>query len=177
MRLFVSLDLPADVRQSLAAWRLPLSDVRWTPAERTHLTLRFLGETTTEQADAITDHLRPVAAPSVPVRTGELIRLPSARRPRVLAVRLEATPELLAVHDRVETALAHAGVAPESRPLLPHVTLTRLKRPDAAALRRALRDVEAPEVEGVARTVSLVQSERQSDGPRYTPLLTVPLAD
>ena len=177
MRLFVALDLPDAVRQPLAAWRADLPGARWTPAGRMHLTLRFLGDTSDELMVAITDQIATVEAAPVPVRAEGLVRLPSARRVRVVAAAVEPAQALRALHARVEAALAQAGVEPDGRPLLPHVTLARLKRPDAAAVRRALRDAEPPQAEGVAASVSLVQSERQPEGgPRYTPLLTVRLA-
>ncbi len=175
MRLFVALDLPDALRQSLAAWRPDLPDARWTPAERLHLTLRFLGNVSGDVRFAITEHLSTVESPPVPVEVGGHVWLPSARRPRVLAARVAGVPELEALHGRVEAALAVAGVAPEDRPLLPHVTLARFRTPDSAELRRALRDAEPPAVRGVAASFSLVDSQRDDGGPHYATLLRVPL--
>ncbi len=175
MRLFVALDLPDSLRASLAAWRLDLPDARWTPPERMHLTLRFLGETTEVRRDAITEELTPLVAAPVPLAADRLVRLPSARRPRVLAVRFAESPELSVLHARVDAALRAAGAPPADRPLLPHVTLVRFQSPDPARIRRALRSAAAPAVEGVARSVSLVRSERGEAGPTYTALLRLPL--
>lgn len=175
MRLFIALDLPEAARDALAAWRPDLPDARWTAAERMHLTLRFLGETAPEAADALSDHLLTFAAAPVPIRTGALLRLPSARRPRVLAVRLDESPALTDLNARLGVALAKAGVPKEERPLLPHVTLARFKAPDGAALRRFLRTAEPPQARGEATTMSLVHSERAEGGPEYTTLLRVPL--
>ena len=44
-RLFTALVPPATVQNELAEIAVPLSGVRWTPAENIHLTLRFIGET------------------------------------------------------------------------------------------------------------------------------------
>jgi 2'-5' RNA ligase len=176
VRLFVALDLPDPVRQSLAAWRAPLPGARWTPAARLHLTLRFVGEADERTRAALTDRLRAVVAPPVPVRADGAVRLPSARRPRVVAAHVAPTPELEAAWAAVQAAVAAAGAEPEGRPLLPHVTLARLGRSDAAAVRRALRSAERPSAEGVVRSLSLVRSERRPAGRRYAALVTVPLA-
>ena len=50
MRLFVALDIDADIRDRITAFRdqmRPLApDVRWVGPETFHITLQFLGETT-----------------------------------------------------------------------------------------------------------------------------------
>lgn len=176
MRLFVSLDLPEPARRLLADWRPPIAGARWTPPERLHLTLRFLGETADDLRVAITESLARIESPAVPVQGSGLLRLPSARRPRVLAARVEESPELAALARRVEVALGRAGVPAAERDLLPHVTLARLKRPDAAALRRVLREDSPPSLRAVSPSLSLVRSEPGPDGSRYTALLTVPLS-
>lgn len=175
MRLFVALDLPDPLRQELAGWRPEVPDARWTPPERMHLTLRFLGEVDDTLEIAITDHLSHIDSPPVPLGGDGLVRLPSARRPHVLAVRVAETPELSELHARVEAALSDAGVRPEERPLLPHVTLARFRAPDPARLRRLIREAEVPAVEGTSRSFSLVRSQRGEAGPTYSTLLRVPL--
>ena len=175
MRLFIALDLPEAVRDSLAAWRPDLPDPRWTSADRLHLTLRFLGERPDARAETIADRMDTFAAAPVPVRTGDLIRLPSARRPRVLAVRLEENAALTDLYARLGATLAKVGVPPDERPPFPHVTLARFKTPEPAALRKALRGTSPPEAAGVATTVSLIHSERSAEGSTYTPIMTVTL--
>ena len=175
MRLFIALDLPEAVRDTLAAWRPDLPEARWTPADRMHLTLRFLGDRPEAAAEAIVDRMVTFAAATVPVRTEGLVRLPSARRPRVLAARLAETTSLTDLDARLGAALSKAGIPADGRPLLPHVTLARFKTPEPAALRRVLRETPPPEAAGEATTVSLVHSQRSLAGPIYTPLVTVDL--
>ena len=43
-RLFVALDLPQAVKQSLEPLAKGLGDVRWLAPEQQHLTLRFIGD-------------------------------------------------------------------------------------------------------------------------------------
>ena len=177
MRLFVSLDLPDAVRQPVAEWQADLPGARWVPAERLHLTLRFLGETSDDAMDAITGHVERIRARPVPIVTSDLIRLPSARRPRALALRVRETPELGALAVRLGAALARAGAPPADHELLPHVTLARLRQPDPAAIRKALRGLAPPEAEGLATSISLVESRPTPDGPEYVTRLRVPLAE
>ena len=177
MRLFVALDLPDAVRQPLAAWRPGVTGARWTPPGHLHLTLRFLGDTSPEGAEAVMDELARLDARAVPVALGEAVRLPSARRPRVLAVRVAETSALAALDRRLRAALDAARVPPSDRPLLPHVTVARFRQPEPAALRRALRADAPPAAEGLATSVSLVESTPGPGGSVYTPRLRVALSE
>jgi 2'-5' RNA ligase len=177
MRLFVSLDLPDAVCEPLAAWRADVPGARWVPSERLHLTLRFLGETPLETLVAITGQASQIQARPVPVVAGDLIRLPSARRPRALAVRVHETAELRALAARLGAALARAGAPPADHELLPHVTLARVRQPDPAAIRKALRGRTPPEAGGLANSFSIVESRPAAGGPDYITLLRVPLAE
>ena len=175
MRLFLALDLPDPVRRALLAWRPALPGARWTPHERLHLTLYFLGETDPVVAQSLTEALQSFHAPPVSIGTTDLLRLPSARKPRVLAVGVADSPELTALHARLGHVLAEVGAPAGERPLLPHVTLARFRSPDPAGLRRFLREASPPRARGVARSISLVQSQPGAGGPVYTTHLRVGL--
>jgi 2'-5' RNA ligase len=51
-RLFVALDLPADIKKSLTPLARGLGDVRWTSPDQQHVTLRFIGEIDNGRANA-----------------------------------------------------------------------------------------------------------------------------
>jgi 2'-5' RNA ligase len=133
IRLFVALDLPDDLRESLGAWAAEraqaLPALRLIPARYLHVTLCFLGW---RRAGEVGHVGRVGLAPAEPVgelAVGEAIWLPP-RGPRVLAVELE-DPEarLGALQARVSEALAaSAGYEPESRPFRAHVTVARVRR-------------------------------------------------
>src|SRR3972149_2139019 len=58
LRLFVAIDLPEDVRESLGRLqndlrRHDLPSLRWTRPEGVHITLKFLGETPASSLPAI----------------------------------------------------------------------------------------------------------------------------
>ena len=53
MRLFVALDLPWALRESLSDLAMGLEGVRWVPPENLHLTLRFISEAPRHVAEEI----------------------------------------------------------------------------------------------------------------------------
>ena len=66
MRLFIGVELPGEVRNALSreAARLASSgaDVRWTPPQNSHVTLKFLGEAEASDAQAVGNVLSEISA-------------------------------------------------------------------------------------------------------------------
>lgn len=177
-RLFVALELPASARDILAKWRAATlreaPALRPVPVEHLHATMCFLGSRPVSQIDEIAAACGVVAGePVVEPALGEPVWLP-ARRPRVLAVRLEDGSGAVArVQAALSRALAAGGwYAPESRPFLAHVTVARLAK-DARIKPPALEP--PPSVEVRCTRVTLYRSRLGSGGARYEPLSVVEL--
>ncbi len=128
MRLFVAVETePADAAGATAPQ---------------HLTLRFLGEVTPEQAARLPTLLRPVGAsvPPFEIRLEGVGAFPSAERPRVVWVGVTTGREALeTLASRVRDALAPEFGA-EPGPFVGHLTLFRVRRP---ADRRAAEELLA----------------------------------
>ncbi|MDX1530001.1 MAG: RNA 2',3'-cyclic phosphodiesterase [Rhodothermales bacterium] len=138
-RLFVALPVPAPIRAELRALREALDGARWTRPEQFHLTLRFVGGVEAERVPAFEAALAEVQAPPLDLAIDGLSTFPNRRRPRVLVARVEPDPALLDVQAQVEAAVRALGVEPDEKPFRPHVTLARLKRPDAKAVHAYVR--------------------------------------
>jgi 2'-5' RNA ligase len=177
LRLFVALDLPGEARAALASFRGRADAAVWRPVadEALHVTLAFLGSRPEEDAARCAALLREVAAPAhPPLRLGGALLLPP-RRPRVLCAAVEDLEgELGALHARVSGALAAAELyVPEARPLLPHVTVARL-RAGARAPCEAPPGLGAPAPLAFAGAgVTLYRSRLSRSGARYEALARV----
>ena len=114
MRLFVGLDLPWETRQRLAVLAGGIPGARWVPPENYHLTLRFIGEVARYQAEEID------------LALAGLGTFAKGGRETQLWVGVERNAALEHVQGKVEQALQRAGLAPERRRFVPHVTLARL---------------------------------------------------
>jgi 2'-5' RNA ligase len=172
LRLFVALDVPDAVRASLASWceRVAPAGVRRVPAENLHVTLAFLGSRSLDDADVVAALLAQLAAEhslrTVLATVGALWLPP--RRPAVLAVAVDASEELAALHAGVVIALAGAvGFEPERRPFRPHVTVGRIAR---AARVGALAPEPPPVLEFVPPALTLYRSQTTGAGAHYTAL-------
>jgi 2'-5' RNA ligase len=101
------------------------------PAERLHVTLRFLGETPVESTARLEGALREATAgvAAFPVRLSQWTLLPGIRAPRVLTLCVsDPTCSLLSLAEALEARARALGFPKEDRPFLPHVTVARRRK-------------------------------------------------
>ncbi|MDA1090527.1 MAG: RNA 2',3'-cyclic phosphodiesterase [Proteobacteria bacterium] len=132
MRLFVGIALPGELRARLSALRGGLKGARWVAEANLHLSLRFIGEITGGFEADIDAALQPLRVPAFSLTVAGLGAF--ERRGRVHAVwaGVEKSDALMALHEKIESALVRAGLEPEHRKFKPHVTLARLNGGSAA---------------------------------------------
>lgn len=127
MRLFVGLDLPADLRETLARTYGHLDGARWVPVENLHLTLRFIGEIPNPVADEIDHALAGLRARRFGLGLGGTGLFERQGRATTLwAGVAPREPALEHLRAKIETALQRSGLPPERRRFQPHVTLARV---------------------------------------------------
>ncbi|WP_424812344.1 RNA 2',3'-cyclic phosphodiesterase [Roseococcus sp. YIM B11640] len=125
MRLFVALDLPADVKDRLAAMAGGIPGVRWIPPSNYHLTLRFIGEVPGYMAEEVDLALAGIRAKPFELRLGGIGTYEKGGKVLSIHAVAERTPGLAHLQTKIETALQRAGLPPERRKFQPHVTLAR----------------------------------------------------
>ena len=170
MRLFVALELPADVRAALAAWadEAAPAGVRRVPPENLHATLAFLGSRSADEAAAVAALLSELARPLDRLRTAGPLWLPP-RRPGVLTVALHDDEALAQRRAELVEALASAlGFEDGRRAFRPHVTVGRVPRDTRIDTRREL--APAPRLSFDAPALTLYRSHTGRGGARYEPL-------
>jgi 2'-5' RNA ligase len=170
LRLFVALELPAEVRASLAAWTAVAAPeaMRRVPAENLHVTLAFLGARPSADADAVARLLGALARPVGELAVDGALWLPP-RRPGVLAVGLQAGPALGELHADLVAGLGEAiGFEPERRALRPHVTVARARR--EARPRATAIDPPPPALAFAPEALVLYRSHTGPGGARYEAL-------
>ena len=182
VRLFVALDVPAQVREKLAELSARLKktclSARWVRLESVHITLKFIGEVSLETVEKIREALGSLPQfPSIVLRFAGLGFFPSARRPRVFWAGVEADPQLAALAGAIEAKLDPLGISPEERDFHPHLTLARFDSPQGTqALVAAVEALGAPEFGSETfHEFHVYQSVLKRSGAEYTRLVTYPL--
>lgn len=126
MRLFVGVELPWELRQRLINLAGGLPGARWVPQENLHLTLRFVGEVPPNQAEEVDLALAALRGRPFELAVGGVGTHNRGGREVALWVGVDKTPTLEHLQSKIETALQRAGLPPERRRFIPHVTLARL---------------------------------------------------
>jgi RNA 2',3'-cyclic 3'-phosphodiesterase len=133
MRLFVAIDIPADVSDNLGALldRLkPLAKLAWSPVNNLHITTKFIGEWPEARLDEMKEELAavPVSGP-IEIEIRGLGWFPNARNPRVFWAGVEAGEALRNLAHETQQAAARLGVPVGELPYSPHLTLARIRNP------------------------------------------------
>ena len=195
MRVFLALDLAAGMRDAAWAWGRDLSGaiggdmasaLTWVPAERLHVTLRFLGELDRARVDAIGAALTdaPFAGARAEATFGFAGIFPPKGRARVVWIGFgDGQDALRQLHTAVHARL-HDLVAPDDELFIPHVTIARVKhadrlpgRPGAFGrdLRAACVNRPPPGARATFDTLTLYESVAGPQGPLYEPIVRVGL--
>lgn len=125
-RLFVSIPVPAAIKQHLTLLRSGLPGARWQTSEQMHLTLRFIGEVDGARAADIHCALSTVKAETFTLELAGVGIFGPRGRERILWAGVAENFTLRQLRDRIESALVRAGLPRNSRKFHPHVTIARL---------------------------------------------------
>jgi 2'-5' RNA ligase len=181
-RIFCAVELSENVRARIAAHVLLLQEaarsplrISWERAEKLHLTLKFLGELEFAQVDALTHALQRAVGS---IEQFELVMqeagtFPLHGNPRVLWLGLrDETHRLAQLQEQLETECAQEGLPREARPFHPHITIARIRTPNAAARSIASlhREIKFGPVSFTVNEVTIMQSQLGAVGSHYTPL-------
>ncbi len=184
-RLFVALDLPADVREELTRWQDEA--LRVDPAlrpvrpEALHMTLAFLGYLPEREIDRLAGIVTgsPAFAPQIRLHP-DPVPVPR-NRPRLFAIDAESK-DAVAIQSELSERLEAARLyEPEKRPFWPHLTVARV-RPEARGRRRPARVEHPPgrlpaaleQPFGSVR-IALYRSNLRPQGAEYVSLANVEL--
>ena len=160
MRLFVAVEVPAVVRDAVAAVVAPLREaapgLKWVAPERYHLTLVFLGSVSESVVDPV---VAATASACAGVGSFSLSldgRLGTFGR-RVLWAGLVPSPELTALAGRVASSLSSVVPVPDAdREYRAHLTLARAGREPVRS--RLVEDVAVPALSWPVERVVLMRS-------------------
>lgn len=182
MRLFVALEIPASVRESLGALITELRETasrvsdkhpRWVRAENLHVTLKFIGEVTLDKSQGIRAALTSIRSDSpVEMKFGGLGFFPNDKQPKVFWAGIRATGNLATLAADIDAALSAQGVGRETREFAPHLTLARFGPAGMhESLLGAIQAAQSREFGSFqTREFHVIESKTKASGAEYTVL-------
>jgi RNA 2',3'-cyclic 3'-phosphodiesterase len=184
MRLFVAINFTSKDRQRMfrAGRKMREAElpVRWVESDQIHMTLKFLGEVRPERVSGVEAAVVRVASKTRPftMQMGGSGAFPTTRRPKVIWLGAEASPELRCLKHDLEWELAPLGFDREVRAFHPHVTLGRSRVDARAGDFRGFEELVAAmefRAEITVRSVDLMKSALSTKGARYEKLVSARL--
>lgn len=186
LRTFLAVEIDDSVRQQAAALierlRAVVDGVSWVAPQNLHITLKFLGHVAASRIAEVSQAVRQAVAAATPFEfeSRGLGAFPRVERPNNLWIGCgEGAQSLVALAERLDQALGQLGFARESRALVPHLTLGRVRRggkPPANLVRLLREHAEFVAGRSRVRHVVLFSSQLTPRGAIYTPLDHAPLA-
>lgn len=168
IRLFVGIDPPDRIKQSLIDLMGNIAGARWQSHEQLHITLRFIGEVDHHTANDVVAALSTLHHPRFEVAVAGTGSFDKRGRLHTLWAGVEPEAPLRTLHNKVDQSLKYVGMKPDTRQFRPHVTLARL-----GSLTGPLHGFL--ETNGglslppfVVDAVCLYESQLTSAGPAYT---------
>jgi 2'-5' RNA ligase len=134
VRCFIAVELPDEIKSGLSRLQAQLKSgsqfpVKWVDPYSIHLTLKFLGNVASDRTSSITEAMKGASQGVSPfqLEVKDLGVFPNLRRVQVAWVGVSGEVDKLArLQQKIESALAQLGFAPENRRFTPHLTLARL---------------------------------------------------
>jgi 2'-5' RNA ligase len=185
VRVFVAVDVGDAVRREAARVITALTGkldaatkppkVTWVKPAAMHVTIKFIGEVDAARADALASLLEPpFQIRPFDVQWRGIGSFPNNKQPRALWLGVTAgASALAAIEAEVSRRFAGSGaIEIEGRPLLPHLTLGRVKMAgEGVDWPRILQACEVKQVVTRVERVVLFESTLSQQGPHYTELI------
>jgi 2'-5' RNA ligase len=169
-RLFVALALPDQTKKLITEFQANLqTDIKWIPIDNLHITLAFIGATTTERISVINSVLEKVSnsSPHFNLKT-KSIKVVKGTSGMIWVTFDENQPYTdLAISIREKLKLN------EKRKPLPHINLARLKKP--IQRENLPQDPRFGEHTIPCTQIELWESELSHTGAEYKVISTFPL--
>src|SRR6202000_3389547 len=124
MRIFIALDIPAEIRAHMTQYmeraRKLAPDARWARVEGLHVTLKFIGEASDASIREMKAALAAVKAKPFAVKFSGVGFFPNAKAARVFWIGVDGSDALPKLALSIDAALEKIGFEREDRPYHPH---------------------------------------------------------
>ena len=182
MRVFIAIDIDEEIKKALSDLQQQLQnkagtrtgDVTWVRADNMHLTLKFLGEVADNRIAKVCDTVKDVADGHSKFELDiEEVGCFGGKSARVIWVGTgQGADSLCRLQAEIDKRLASGGWPKEKRKFTGHLTLARIRRPQAGViLGQMAEDYKELKLGTVSvDSVYVYQSELTQQGPVYTRL-------
>lgn len=170
-RLFIALLLPKEVKEELFKIEIAIAKqlnyfARKIPEENLHVTISFLGSISASEIDTVKARLSTVSHPGFSLTIDAVEYVDRAhRRGGLIWAKGAASDHVLQLRKLIDVALL--ANTNDSRTLVPHVTLFRLKKINKALTKKVVAEISFTAQSFLVDSFSLMQSISTANGVKY----------
>jgi len=184
IRTFIALELTPEIQEQLGHIQSKLkksnADVKWVDPRGIHLTVKFLGDISLKLVDEIKKVISQTVKTHKCFQLGikQLGAFPKIEYPRVIWVGIkQGFEQIIKFAQDLEEPLIKLGFLPEKRPLMPHLTLGRVRSANKRAqLKELMQSITFPQKAMQIDTVILFKSTLTPQGAIYEALYKAKLS-
>lgn len=183
-RAFLAIDLSDEAKNAilkvqkilqkeLEVHKKSFNKIRWTKPDNLHITLRFLGNISEEQANNIILETQNIDEKILSVKLSKIMVFPSVYRPRMLVVNIEPNEQLKKIWQFLNKIALDNKIAPDNHPFTPHLTLCRFE------CNHKFPAIVIPKIKianFIVNAVKLFRSDPGISGSKYTLINSFPLS-
>jgi 2'-5' RNA ligase len=185
MRTFIALEIPVlpKLKESLINVKVDLSNerIKWVNFSTLHLTLFFLGETSTNQIEILKDMMCKEfeGISKFLLLLSGLGVFGSKNNPKVIWIGVKQSQSLNDCYSKIVKIVKSLGFKEDERGFNPHITIGRMNQIEDLSLLTELIDEQQNTLyqQSVIDKIILYKSELTPQGPIYTPLYSGYLKD
>ncbi|MBI1938787.1 MAG: RNA 2',3'-cyclic phosphodiesterase [Ignavibacteriales bacterium] len=176
IRAFIALEIPAAALEKIIQIKNDnyngYENVRWEPAEKLHITLKFLGDTEEKLIEKILGKLSTAVSSynSLMLSFNEFGIFKREGKPKIFWVGLKPDDELKTLALDIENLCLESGFQKEKREFKPHITLLRVKGNEDFNALQNLSRLKFEPVNFSAEKITFYKSELKKSGSVYTEL-------
>jgi RNA 2',3'-cyclic 3'-phosphodiesterase len=173
IRLFVALNIPQKIKEEIIQLRNSIIinplDYKWEAPDKLHLTLKFIGEVEDNLVEKIQNEISFINEyKAFNCTFSKFGFFYSGKEPKILWLGLYINEEIFNLVIRLNEELVKFGMEKEKKKFKPHLTLIRVRKKLDKNFINSCENCKLPDTEFLADSISLIKSELQSSGSRYT---------
>ena len=184
VRSFIAVNLNPEIKEYLTSLQVnlnvPETKIKWVEKNNLHLTMKFLGDISSEQTELLKLILKEITSrysPFIIKLSSNIGIFPTYRMPRIIWTGIkEGANQLHELYNSIETMLYKEGFPRETKDFSSHITIGRVKYiKDKDNFIQILKRIEINNLSQEVKSIDLMGSKLTPNGPIYNITAKLPL--
>lgn len=166
MRLFIAFDVSEEASKHILELQKQLTGAKLTLTRSFHLTLKFLGEVTPDQAEDVKKKLANVKFKPFTAKLDGTGTFPSDKMIRVVWAEITPHDIIRELQKQIDEALQ--GMFPKEKQFTPHLTIARVKTVEnKEQFAEQVKNLKVKPITFEVKEFKLIESQLTPEGPVY----------